>query len=156
MKNYKIFSIPRHIIPDLSEEAGIEQFWEMYDDECQRKRLYLKDKVLSDILSLSGLGLGLGFQRKGNNTIHYIRYNLKHGKYIIDEHRDSCNITIIIYLSKSNSVSDQFWVEKNKIDMNKVWKNNNEYQCLIFWGNSPHHGKIHGEGSREILCFFTD
>lgn len=156
MNNYKIFSIPCNIIPNLDlNENGIEQFWEMYDDECQRKRLYLNDKVLSSILSLSGLNFS---PRNGGkkDVIQHIKYNLKKGKYIIDEHRDSSYITIIVYLTKSSEVSDQFWIENKKVDMNKVWENDDQYQCLIFWGNNLHHGKIHGKGNREILCFFTD
>ena len=150
MPKYKVFTIPRNII---NQNLPRPKKWEKFDHECKRANIKLDDNTLDKILSYSGKN----FLRNGDNyTIHRIKYNLKEGEYIIDEHQDSCKFTIIIYIEKSPEIKDDFWVGNSNIKENVWSKKENEYNCLIFWGNSPHKGKIYGKGNREILCFFCD
>lgn len=40
------------------------------------------------------------------NTFHYVKYNVKN-EYIIDQHHDSCENTIVIFLSKDNTIGNE-------------------------------------------------
>ena len=153
MTNFKVFSIPKNILTDGTLNP---KKWEKYDDECSRSEIKLKDKVLDNILSLSGTNL---FRDEKNYTIHRVKYNLENEKdnfYSIDEHQDSCKFTLIVYLDKSPDVYDHFWVGNTKVNEDLWSKNTNTYKCLTFWGNASHKGKIFGTGNRDILCFFCD
>lgn len=149
MTNFKVFSIPKNFIPEIPNPEN----WEKYDDNCNRGDIKLDDSVLDDILSLSKTKLK---RSKKDYTVHHVKYSINDTPYIIDEHQDWCKFTLIVYLDKSPAVSDEFWVDDEKIEEDFWQTNKTKYKCLVFWGNSPHHGKVFGKGKRNILCFFSD
>lgn len=152
MINHQVFTIPRNILSTLPEADT----WEVYDEECSRADIKLNDDILDKILSCSETNL---FRNEEKYTIHRVKYSTEYSNndyYSIDEHEDNCRFTIIIYLEKSLQIRDEFWVGKNKIKEDLWSKKSNTYKGLIFWGNSPHKGKIFGKGKRDIICFFCD
>ena len=54
MTNFKVFSIPKHVLP---QEIPNPKNWEIFDDDCNRADIKLNAKILDDILSLSGKNL---------------------------------------------------------------------------------------------------
>ena len=150
MTNFKVFSIPRELIPYTLPNP---KKWEKYDDNCNRGDIKLNDKVLDRILSFSRTRLR---RSKKEYTVHHVKYNLNNKPYIIDEHQDWCKFTLIVYLDKSDEVTDEFWVGDDKVEDNLWNATDSTYKCLMFWGNAPHHGKVFGKGKRDILCFFSD
>ena len=150
MTNFKVFSIPKDIIPNTLPNP---QTWERYDANCNRGDIKLDDSILDKILSFSNTRLK---RNKKNYTVHYVKYSINDTPYIIDEHQDWCKFTLIVYLDKSPEVSDEFWVNDEKVEENVWVTNGNNYKCLAFWGNAPHRGKVFGKGKRDILCFFSD
>ena len=150
MTNFKVFSIPKNIIPNTLPNP---KRWEKYDDNCNRGDIKLNDSVLDEILSFSNTRLK---RTKKDYTIHHVKYSINNVPYIIDEHQDWCKFTLIVYLDKSPDIKDEFWVDDDRVEEN-VWSTNNTtYKCLAFWGNAPHRGKVFGKGKRDILCFFSD
>ena len=150
MTNFKVFSIPKHLIPKTFP-APIS--WEKYDENCIRGDLKFNDNVIDSILSLSKTKIK---RTKKEYTVHHVKYSLNNKPYMIDEHQDWCKFTIIVYLDKSDEVTDEFWVENEKVK-DDLWESSDStYKCLIFWGNVPHHGKVFGKGKRDILCIFSD
>ena len=153
MTNFSVFSIPKEVIP---QRLPNPKRWETYDTECNRAEIKLNDNVLDRILSLSKTNL---FRDEKKYTTHRVKYSLKNENnqyYSIDEHQDSCKFTLIVYLNKSPEVRDEFWVGNKKVNEDVWSKNENKINCLAFWGNSLHKGKIFGKGKRDILCFFCD
>ena len=118
-----------------------------------RNTSHKDDSILDKILSFSNTRLK---RNKKNYTVHYVKYSINDTPYIIDEHQDWCKFTLIVYLDKSPEVSDEFWVNDEKVEENVWVTNDNNYKCLAFWGNAPHRGKVFGKGKRDILCFFSD
>lgn len=152
MINHQVFSIPRNILSNLPEGDT----WEEYDEECSRADIKLNDDILDKILSYSNTNLNRNEKRY---TVHKVKYSTEYSNndyYSISEHEDNCRFTIIIYLKKSPQIRDEFWVGEHKVKANLWSKNPNTFKGLIFWGNSPHKGKIFGKGKRDIICFFCD
>ena len=150
MTNFKVFSIPKDIIPNTLPNPTK---WEKYDDNCNRGDIKLNDSVLDEILSFSNTELK---RTQKDLTVHHVKYSINNVPYIIDEHQDWCKFTLIVYLDKSSDIKDEFWVGDDRVEEN-VWSTSNTtYKCLAFWGNAPHHGKVFGKGKRDILCFFSD
>ena len=120
--------------------------WDIFDKNC--KRIELKDNNLNSIINSC---LGRKYNMNPNETtIHYIKYNLDED-YILYEHHDSCKQTIIIYLNKDNTISDEFYVN-NKFIENSNWK----YNGFIMGGRLKHSGIFRGTGKRNILCIFIN
>lgn len=81
-------------------------------------------------------------------SVQKIVYDIKYGEYEIEEHIDTCENSYILYLNKDNEITDHFYVEKRKV-LN-MWKGNK----LLRFDSKKHHGKIYGNGKREVLCIF--
>lgn len=121
--------------------------WETFDMDCKRVEL----KNTPELISI--LNENLGRNRSINpkySTIHYIKYDLE-GEYILEEHKDGCKQTIIIYLEKDSSIKDTFYLENKLID-NSDWK----YNGFIMEGHLKHSGMFEGFGKRNILCIFMN
>ena len=150
MTNFKVFSIPKHLIPETIPNP---KSWDKYDDNCNRGDINLNDSVIDNILSFSNIKLK---RTKKEYTVHHVKYSINETPYIIDEHQDWCKLTLIVYIDKSPDIKDEFWVGNDRVEENVWLTSDTTYKCLAFWGNAPHHGKIFGKGKRDILCFFSD
>ena len=138
-----IFNNLRTYIQQLESSIKSNE-WDIFDPNC--KRIELKDSNLNSIIN-SGLGRK-HIINPNETTIHYIKYNLDKD-YILREHHDGCKHTIILYLNKDNTISDEFYVD-NKLIENSNW----EYNGFIMDGCLKHKGVFRGIGNRNILCIF--
>lgn len=145
-KNFKIFEIPKNIIPNLENENK----WEKFDEECNRRNVDLKH-ILKQIIDYSNLKIEPNDMK---TTVHHIIYNLKYGEYRIENHQDFCYYTLIVYLNRDDNIEDEFYI--NDVLVEKHIPQIDNFRCTLFWGNSPHHGVINGIGKRQVLCFFFD
>ena len=121
--------------------------WELFDIDCKRVEL----ENTPELISILNENLGrTRYINPKSSTIHYINYDLE-GNYILDEHKDGCKQTIIIYLDKDPSIKDTFYVDNKLID-NSYWK----YNGFIMEGHLKHRGIFNGYGKRNILCIFMN
>jgi len=145
---YHLFTIPKNYIPKLSK---LTNEWDKYDDNCYRNNINIEKDVIYSIINCQP---NLKNCNIDNYTTHYIKYNITE-KYTIDEHVDSSDITIIVYLNKDENIRETFYV--NNINTKHNWRNNKyKYHSLIMWNNPKHKGTITGSGKRNILCFFIN
>jgi len=121
--------------------------WEIFDIDCKRVELENSPELIGIIND--NLGRNRSINPK-SSTIHYINYDLEE-RYILQEHKDGCKQTIIIYLDKDPSIKDTFYVDNKLID-NSDWK----YNGFIMDGHLKHSGMFEGTGKRNILCIFIN
>lgn len=150
--NYKVFQISKSLIPNFNTHKLQE--WEIYDKECKRKNINIENKILNNILNIKELNNNINI--KYNHVVQYIKYDLINDEYHISKHYDNCKYTIIIYLNKTDNITDKFFIENKSITQNLWNQTDTTYTGLIFWGNALHEGYIYGNGTREILCIFCD
>lgn len=164
MANFKVFQFPKTLIPNLRDIKYNIFKWNKYDDQCKRRDISFDNfnKILTfsdtcfispkkQLLTVTPKLVG----SKTNFTVHHIIYNISK-QYDITNHKDYCNVTVIIYLNKDKGIKDSFWINNNKVNEDFWNPDEGYYKALIFWGNLEHHGIINGCGEREILCFFSD
>ena len=148
MNQFYLFNTPKKYIPQLSKLNG---FWDKFDNNCFRKDVNLDINNIYSIIKCQPYFVN---EKIKNYTSHYIKYNIS-GAYKIEEHTDSSDITIIIYLSKDSNLADEFYVDN--VNTKITWNNQKyNYDSLIMWNNSKHYGKISGFGKRDILCLFVN
>ena len=164
MSNYKVFQLPKELIPNFKDSKYNNFKWDIYDTQCKRRDISLVN--FNQILSFSGTDYVAPENHLISSTtkfvdsethfsVHHIIYTLTK-KYDITKHQDYCNFSIIIYLNKDDRITDSFWVNDTKVNENFWNPDEGYYKALIFWGNAPHHGIIEGLGEREVLCIFSD
>lgn len=147
---YNIFSINKSLIDSIPTNDN----WEIYDESCYRSKIDVPYTTIKKIWSLANIDLPIFDQ---NNICHRIRYNIKNN-YIISNHSDFCNLTIIIYKYKDKTLDDNFYIE-NKLVTENLWNNNSDsYSALAMWNHNKigpeHYGNIIGTGKREVICLF--
>ena len=149
--SYKVFEIPKKLIPNLEEQEC--EGWDIYDEECERNDLVLDGNTINKILELSKPYYKINSEP--DHLVQHIKYDVKNDEYEITEHDDNTEYTIIIYLDKSEEVTDKFWVEGNLVEENFWNPSKDNYKAIIFWKNASHNGYIYGNGKRELLCIFS-
>jgi len=148
MSGYRVFEVPRSILPSFSSPKKPDKLWEEFDDECKRKIVRIDNAIFHKILSKANI------KSKQDFMTHHVIYELDKGKYEVHKHSDECAFTIIIYLRKSDTITDKFWVGDKEIK-EELWKSSDgNYKAIVFWGNALHNAMVYGKGTREILCFF--
>ena len=70
MTNFKVFSIPKHLIPKKFPDPIS---WEKYDENCIRGDLKFNDNIIDSILSLSKTKIK---RTKKEYTVHHVKYSL--------------------------------------------------------------------------------
>ena len=106
--NYRIFQISKSLIPNL--EIHNSKDWEIYDEECKRKNISIDNNIFQKILKTKDINNYTNLN--DNHLFQHIKYNLKNNNYHISKHDDNCKYTIIIYLNKTETISDKFFCKR--------------------------------------------
>lgn len=148
---YTTFCVDKSLIDNTPRNNSN---WEIYDESCSRLIIDVPFNNIKEIWKLAKVDVPI-FDK--NNLCHRIKYNIKN-EYVISNHSDYCNLTIIIYKEKDDNLQDKFYIE-GKLVTEELWdKKVNSYCALAMWNNTKkgpeHYGLITGNGIREVVCLF--
>ena len=163
-KMYRKYKIPKNIIDDnintliTPEDTEIDYFGlgnnriNIYSNDLFKSIISnLKLGWMSEIINMTNY---IPFKPTGsfNLSMFYISYNIDK-EHIIDTHSDYCDYTLIIYINKTNTIKDEFFIEEEKVNDPWIYYKNNSkyYNLIIFNGYKSHNGIIKGLGKRDVI-----